>query len=75
MPIITTTIIQDEENESQIQEIKAEDGKVCFECYEPKKGFIYFALSLEDVGFFIGQLAKCANQLSKEKPDERYSGC
>lgn len=75
MPIITTVVIKDDENDSQIQEIKAEDGKVLFECYEPKKGFIYFALNIEEVDFFIDQLCKCANELRRNKIDERVSGC
>lgn len=75
MPIITTTIIKDEENDSQIQEIKVDDGKVCFEVYEPKKGHINFALTAKEVNFFIERLQECAGELSRKKPAERCSGC
>jgi hypothetical protein len=75
MPIITTTVIKDDNYDSEIQEIKVDDGKVCFKCYKPGVGYIRFALTIKEVGFFVEQLGKCAVELSKDKPDERYSGC
>ncbi len=67
MPIITTTVIKDDENDSQISDIEVQDGMILFSTYEPKKGFINFALSVEETIFFIAELKKCVEKVNQNQ--------
>jgi hypothetical protein len=67
MPIITTTVIKDDENDSEIKDIEVQDGMILFSTYEPKKGFVNFALSVEETIFFIAELKKCVEKVNQNQ--------